>query len=111
MPITKGGVYYDLNESNFEFQFKKGKTEIIFVFSSVSHLKKFAAQVDEHIEMFNNTMKRRFGLNPNMYGYPAVILYSQIETRGFKIHWSGYDYFIPSLMIVEELMKDGVLHG
>ncbi len=111
MPITKGGVYYNLDESNFEFQFKKGKTEILFVFSSLSHLKKFAAQIDEYIINFNNTMKRRYGIDPNMNGYPAMVLYSQIETRGFKMYWKGYEYFITSLMIAEELLKEGVLNG
>ena len=106
--MTKGGVYYDLDESNFCYGYKIGDDTIYFTFSSVSHLNKFEKQVDEYVEIFNDIMKRKFGVDPNMMGYPAILLYSKIETRGFKMYWHGE---FRSLLMVENLIKEGVLNG
>lgn len=109
MAITKGGVYYDLDESVFEFTYVIRKNECItFTFSSMSHLRKFQAQVKEFVEDFNITVRRKYGMNPNMKGYPAIILYSRLETRGFKIYWHRY---YRSMQEVEHNMKEGVLNG
>lgn len=109
MGITKGGVYYDLDESNFEFTYQTATKETItFVFSSMSHLTKFMKQVNEFVDDFNISIRRKYGLYPGMKAYPATILYSRIETRGFKIYWHGW---YRSLMQVENAMKEGVLNG
>ncbi len=109
MAITKGGVFYDLEESYFEFTVYTATNEpVTFVFSSKSHLDKFRGQVGEFIDDFNMSIRRKYGISPHMRGYPAVILYSRIETRGFKIYWHGC---CRSLKEVEEKMKEGVLNG
>lgn len=109
MAITKGGVYYDLDESNFEFSIKTATGDMItFVFSSISHLNKFKEQIVDYIYMFNANLSRKYGISPHMRGYPAIMLYSRIETRGFKVYWHGC---YRSLMEVENKMKEGVLNG
>ena len=109
MAMTKGGVYYDLDESIFEFSFLTATNETItFVFSSLSHLNKFEEQVKDYIYQFNAYLSRKYSISPHMRGYPAIMLYSRIETRGFKIYWHGC---YRSLMEVENAMKEGVLNG
>ena len=109
MGITKGGVYYDLDESNFEYRITAKNDDVItFVFSSMSHLNKFEEQLNDFIYWFNTMITRKCGISPHMRGYPAIVLYSRIETRGFKIYWRGC---YRSLMEVENRMKEGVLNG
>ena len=109
MAITKGGVYYDLDESNFEYRYCAANGDVItFVFSSMSHLNKFEEQVNDYIYCFNSMITRKCGIAPHMRGFPAIILYTRIETRGFKIYWHGC---YRSLKEVEEKMKEGMLNG
>lgn len=90
MGITRGGVYYDLNESDFEYRFfPKPGIELIFVFSSMNHCIKFSQQVRDYIHSFNSLLRNRYEVNPELTVYPSVILYRKLETRGFKMYWNG----------------------
>ena len=108
MAITKGGVYYDLDESNFQYHLHKGTLEMFFIFSSMSHLKKFENQLENFIFEFNSILNRKYDINPHLTAYPAIILYSRIETRGFKVFCNGY---CRSVMEVEKAMKEGWING
>lgn len=107
MGITRGGVYYDLNESDFEYRFfPKPGIELIFVFSSMNHCIKFSQQVRDYIHSFNSLLRNRYKVNPELTVYPSVILYRKLETRGFKMYWNGKCF--DSAMELESALK-GVL--
>lgn len=107
MAITRGGVYYDLNESDFEYRFfPKPGVELMFVFSSMNHCLKFSQQVRDYIHSFNSMLRNRFEFTPELTVYPATVLYRKLETRGFKMYWNGKCF--DSVMELETAMK-GVL--
>ena len=107
MAITRGGVYYDLDESDFEYRFfPKPGVELIFIFSSMNHCLKFSQQVHDYIYTYNNLLQNRYDLNPGLTVFPSVILYRKLETRGFKMYWNGKCF--DSAMELETELK-GVL--
>ena len=78
---TKYGVYYNLNESEFEVL----SGGLLFVFSSKPHLEKFRRDLFKKQEWLNDSLSRRFGVPIHVSNLAAVQLYQQIEKRGFLI--------------------------
>lgn len=91
---TINGIYYDLNESDYTFQYGK----LLFTFSSQFYLDKFKNEHSEYIK--NETLKLNSKYNCNLYCDEMLLidLYKKIEKRGFKVLYDGIaikeDYFI-----------------
>lgn len=79
--ISRNGVYYDLNLSNFRF--KCGN--LIFVFSSKLHLENFKKKYKENRDIINYSLSKRFKCKVDVSQLADVVLYRKIETRGFLI--------------------------
>lgn len=79
--LTKNGVCYDLSKS--EYKHKEGN--LIFVFSSQLHMKKFVEKLEENRDILNYSLTRRFNIPVNISELADVVLYRKIETRGFLI--------------------------
>ena len=79
--ISRNGVYYDLQLSNFRF--KNGN--LIFVFSSQLHLNNFKKKYKENRDIINYSLSKRFKCKVDVSQLADVVLYRKIETRGFLI--------------------------
>ena len=79
--ISRNGVYYDLNLSNFRF--KSGN--LIFVFSSKLHLENFKKKYKENRDIINYSLSKRFKCKVDVSQLADVVLYRKIEKRGFLI--------------------------
>lgn len=79
--ISRNGVYYDLNLSNFRY--KSGN--LIFVFSSKLHLDSFKKKYKENRDIINYSLSKRFKCKVDVSQLADVVLYRKIETRGFLI--------------------------
>lgn len=85
MPVfvkaTRRGVYYDLAASPY----KVHHMGFTFKFSSKSHQEKFKLRLPAQEDEFSRRMFARWGLRISRSVIPALILYRQIETRGFRL--------------------------
>ena len=79
--ITRNGVCYDLNKS--EYRHTEGN--LTFVFSSQLHLDKFKTKLEENRDILNYSLTRRFNMIVDISELADVVLYRKIETRGFLI--------------------------
>lgn len=90
MPITRSGVYHDLQESTFT----ASNIEAVFFFSSEFYRDKF---LKEYKPYRDDMMKRMESVNPTfykyfkdrLYFYYDVRLYKSIEKRGFRVIVKG----------------------
>lgn len=79
--ISRNGVYYDLQLSNFRY--KVG--DLTFVFSSQLHLDKFKKKLKENRDIINYSLSKRFKMAVDVSQLADIVLYRKIETRGFLI--------------------------
>lgn len=101
MPSYRG-IYYDLNDSVYTFQYDK----MLFYFSSKFYLNKFKMKYVEYIK--NETLKLQTKYSCILYADEMFLLdlYKKIEKRGFKVLYDGLliddDYFINAIIDIEE---------
>lgn len=86
MPITKRGIYHNLKESTYCV----GNGEIVLFFSSKMYLTKFLERYKDYREEFAEEMKKN-ELVLNMDTLSDIILYKQIEKRGFRTMIKGLE--------------------
>lgn len=82
---TEGGIYLDINESDYIFEF----LDMTFYFSSELYLKKFKEGVEHYVNFEREKLKYRYGIHflqiNELKEYLAISFYLQIEKRGKKI--------------------------
>lgn len=102
MPSLRG-IYYDLTESVYTFQYGN----FIFFFSSKFYLSKFKKEYIEYIK--NETLKLKNKYNCILYADEMLLLdlYKKIEKRGFKVLYKDKDidenYFIDAIINKESV--------
>lgn len=101
--VTKYGVSYDFSNPDFECRFD----EVVFRFSSASHLSRFMEYAKQHMRGVSSSLTRRF-----KYKIDASILalfqyYKQVETRGFYVAVGDEVYRSPDFFNFYVVMADG----
>lgn len=97
MPSLRG-IYYDLNESVYNFQYDN----LLFTFSSKFYLDKFKSEYNDYLK--NETLKLKSKYNCILYCDEMLLLdlYKKIEKRGFKVLYDGVaikeNYFIDAII-------------
>ena len=93
MGATRDGIYYNLDESHYEYNVSYGEQHhITYVFSSRLNLKKFNDRLEENRSILTYSLFNRFNcwlLANELYD---IVLYSKIEKRGFLIKVNGVSY-------------------
>jgi hypothetical protein len=84
---TRKGIFYDLSHSTYKIHLED--TNTTFKFSSNLYLMKFIDQYKQHRIEFNLKLKTRYKIDVNFIKYADLVLYRQIETRGFLIIRDG----------------------
>lgn len=79
--MTKGGIYLNLDESNYKIK----KFGLIFYFSSKFYMEKFKNNVEKYVELENIKLANKTKLVVNFNKLFAISYYKKIEKRGFKI--------------------------
>ena len=80
---TRNGIYYNIEQSSYKWCIPD--THVTFYFSSDLHLCKFQDQYLSYRKEFNLKMKVHYKLDSDLNTYADVVLYKQIEKRGFYI--------------------------
>lgn len=80
--LTRGGkIAYDFNCSPY----KAHIDGLQFVFSSENHVKKFKERLDKSREKISSSLSNRFNIFIRCDGIADIMLYKEIEKRGFLI--------------------------
>lgn len=79
--MTKGGIFLDIKESNYNVT----KYGLIFYFSSKFYMEKFKENVEKYVQNETLKFKNRYKVNVNLNKIFAVSLYKKIEKRGYKV--------------------------
>lgn len=85
---TIKGIYLDLNESDYTFEFE----DIVFYFSSMQYLEKFKTNVESYITEQTIKLELKYKLNVEFRRYLAISYYKQLEKRGFRILLNEREY-------------------
>jgi hypothetical protein len=80
--MTRNGIFYDLHKSSFRYT----QNKIVFVFSSQTHLFKFKERLHQNRIKVNNSLSSRFGITCSFDVLADLVLYQQIEKRGFLVY-------------------------
>ena len=84
--LTKSGVAYDLNDSPHRVKINYTvNSYFIFVFSSDLYKRKFEEKKEENRKRINESLSNRFGFDIKNDLLCDVLLYKNIEKRGFLI--------------------------
>lgn len=78
-------VYHDLNDSTYIFTFEK----LDFYFSSNLYREKFIRQYVNYIKDETMKLKLKFKCNINFDEMILLLLYKNIEKRGFRVLYKG----------------------
>lgn len=80
--LTRGGkIAYDFNCSPY----KVYVDGLQFVFSSENHVKKFKERLDKSRDKISVSLSNRFNIFIQCNGIADIVLYTEIEKRGFLI--------------------------
>jgi len=85
------GIYYDLNESTYIFEFTLDDTFKLY-FSSEYLMNKFQDKLGDYIKEINDKLKSIYLLNINATKLAIIMLYNKIEYRGFKVVINNIEY-------------------
>ena len=77
MPATANGIYHNLRESKYTIS----NGEVVFFFSSTLYRDKFLRQYQNH----RTIMKNKLNVPLNTDTLADVILYEEVEKRGFFV--------------------------
>ena len=86
--MTKNGIEMNLQISPY----KVIKNGIEFHFSSKLYKKKFLDKLESYQEYVNDSLSNRFGVSVDFGILASIVLYSNIEKRGFLITYDGVGY-------------------
>lgn len=81
MSITKNGIAYDLKTTPYQCTWEA----YTFYFSSPLHLKNFKKKLPIRTDWINDSLSRRFHFVMDVQILGVLQLYTQIETRGFRV--------------------------
>lgn len=91
------GVYYDLSESDYIYEYKDMK----FYFSSQSYLTKFIEKQKDFIALESIKMDIYFNATGQYDRILLLKLYRKIEKRGFKVLYKNRNLQIPYNLVCE----------
>lgn len=80
-----GKVYYNLELSEYETEFKRFR----FVFSSKFYIMKFEKELMDYVKYESDRLIKRYGVYLESDEYLALSLYKKIEKRGFLVYYKG----------------------
>lgn len=80
---TQRGIYKDLFESTYIFEFRKFK----FVFSSMFYLNKFKNTFFDYATEKCDKLSKELGFKFDSFDLYMVQLYKKIEKRGFLVYY------------------------
>lgn len=80
---TRGGVFYDLQESNIEYKIDN----YVFKFSSELYKNKFISGYQEFVKEENSKINSRYNLMGDFREYLTIIFYKKVEKRGFYVSY------------------------
>lgn len=86
--MTRRGIEYNLTVSPYK-SFVKTLT---FYFSSQSYRNKFESQIDDFRKRMEQQFEDKYGMIIKVPYLAELVLYSQIEKRGFFITNKGSEY-------------------
>jgi hypothetical protein len=86
LKMTRRGIEYNLTVSPYRFTNEYGLT---FVFSSETHVKKFKERLKNNRIKLNESLSNRFNFYIEFNSLSDIVLYRQIEQRGFLIIKGG----------------------
>lgn len=84
MPATRNGVYHDLSES----EYSTSLLGVEYFFSSKKYLDKFTDKVYTNRDIKYKQFCK-LGLKYNFNAYSDLLLYKDIEKRGFRVSVKG----------------------
>lgn len=85
MSATQRGIYHNLKESKYVLS----NTEIMLYFSSELYLNQFIKKVDKNRARYRKRFEATEHLNSDALA--DIILYTEIEKRGFRIVQRGFE--------------------
>lgn len=91
------GVYYDLSESDYVFEYKDMK----FYFSSQFYLNKFITKYKDFVSTESLKQDIYFNATGNYDRILLLKLYRQIEKRGFRVIYKNRYLQIPYNLVCE----------
>lgn len=78
-----GKVYYNLEDSNYKFSYKRFN----FIFSSKFYIEKFKRELKDYISIEEAKISSKYG-KLEASEYLALSLYKKIEKRGFLVYFN-----------------------
>lgn len=87
--MTRRGIEYNLKKSPYFTSVSDGN--IKFFFSSQRNKVKFNNEMERKIDYVNTLLKSRWKYSVNFPMLGLLVLYSEIEKRGFYIKYYGVD--------------------
>jgi hypothetical protein len=97
---VRAKIYYNINESDYTLTTET----MVFYFSSKLYLDKFIEKYEHNRKTIQYMLSSRFNIEFTANEYFDVILYTQIEKRGFRIvKLVGGEVF--------KCLKDMILNG
>jgi len=104
MSMTKRGIVYDLYKSPYRVTYDNIK----FIFSSQLHQDKFVKRRQENVTEYRKKLEKKYGLTVLTESLFDVLLYKEIETRGFLIYSKGDEITCLKAVVVtgEELKRN-----
>lgn len=85
MPPTQRGIYHNLKESKYVVS----NTEIMLYFSSELYLNHFVEKVEKNRVRYRS--KFEAGLHLNSDTLADILLYTEVEKRGFRVVLRGLE--------------------
>ena len=83
--LSRNGVCYEVERSPYVLTVGA----VTYYFSSAVHLRKFAQQFKAHREEINVKARKRFRVTCDFSAAADLLLYSEIESRGFFVKIGG----------------------
>lgn len=93
MPKTLRGIYHNLKESEYTIS----NSEVVFFFSSELYLNKFMDGYKENRKKYQNKFNKNHETQLNFNTLYDILLYKEIEKRGFRVTLNGMEIGYASL--------------
>lgn len=83
--LTRNGIAYNFDISPYKTTVNYSNDSITYTFSSELYKEKFLSKLDEHRNIINNSLSKRFGFDIINDKLSDIKLYSSTEKRGFLL--------------------------
>lgn len=83
---TVRGIYYDLSESEYVYNYSFNKN-FKFYFSSSFLMNKFQDELENYIKYETARLRQRYHVYVDMMDLLCIALYLKIEKRGFYVEY------------------------